>query len=559
MIAGTSAQEAELSNQQLFEKGLDVFIEADEYNNDPDALIYMDLYEISLIYLEALNWFAQVRSEGDLEKSAAYYELLAGSRLLTMLSDEAEDSVIFANGVDLYERSETISRLGYPFHFEYKGKPYTVNYENFEYIKADILNTLFEVAGRMGDFPNSLVYARQAFALQSNTMEARLKAALFIIVAKESLQQLDVEFADAAISFSELYLSLSSQTKQDISDWLTAENAAASSWDAFSKALVANPQLKKDTERLWRMAQALNQLNAPSMIDAYRIALENSSSLTREQLLTILQVGKQSSEELALNAAGALAMQNLACTDYAILKEVYAQFNKPDLTLQMELKEKACFKESERQARRANYIRPRLWLGAHAFQYLDDKEDRDPGFELGIMHKNKVYSVFYTEINNKAYQTIDLYLKDITIPEFHPYYDGYKVGLNFRKSEDNFQNRKWTYYYNIQLAYAEERLRAFDDNVINLQTNETFTAGFAPIDHSYRLYAGLGSTYYFYVLGIDWSFNIGFSLNTFDLQDQSGIYNENYSFSNPLLEERKYNEYHYGTLMNISIITYLLL
>lgn len=147
--------------------------------------------------------------------------------------------------------------------------------------------------------------------------------------------------------------------------------------------------------------------------------------MTREQLLTILQVGKQSSEELALNAAGALAMQNLACTDYAILKEVYAQFNKPDLTLQMELKEKACFKESERQARRANYIRPRLWLGAHAFQYRDDKEDRDPGFELGIMHKNKVYSVFYTEINNKAYQTIDLYLKDITIPEFHPFQTPY--------------------------------------------------------------------------------------------------------------------------------------
>lgn len=555
----TYSQVSTSSDQELFEAGLTAYFEGEKLSVDEEALYLVGFADITSYYLEAIALFASIRSEGDLRKSVDYYNLLISSRIASWLYEDGLDSAFLADGVELLMDFDQFSQRGFPFYYYYLGTQYVVKYSNCEWARTDILNKLFVSAGRSGNFLLSLQYAREAYAIANNSAEQKFRALLFMLVSKESLGQFDAEQAELAIQYAEQFMQLNEADRALVSEWSPLESVVDVSMDAFSKAAAAQPALLQDAGKKYRLFEAIRQLSPQKAVMAAEWAMESPESLNRQQLFQLLEFGKMQKQSLGIRAADRLAQEALSCDEYNLLSAAYQQLQQPDKAQLMQEQEQKCRKQLAREQKRAQYVRPRLLLGTHAFQYLDDAETRDPGYELGILHKKSVYSVFYTSINDKAYQMIDLYLQDITTPGFQPRYDGYKAGFSIRKSEDDFSNRKWTYYYMLQFAYAEENIRPFDDQVTSLLDNQQFTQSFSPTDHSYRVYAGLGSTYYFYMLGIDLNFNIGFSLNTFDLKDQQHLYNENYSFSNPLLEVRKSGDYHFGTLMNVSIITYLLL
>lgn len=547
------------SNQELFELGLKEYLDAEALAQDEEAAFFMDDIDFGLYYLNAIEILDQVNEPGDLGKSALYYSLLASHRLLDFDYFEMYDSSFLANGSELIKNFRQFKPEDFPFYFYYKDTRYSVSFNTMELNKSVLLKELFVSANRMQSFRLGYDYAKEALLCKSFYPVDRLLAYLNIGVSKEEFGEYDEELLLNSLQFMEDYLILSQEDKAEASSWFSDTAMADIVWYHYQKTSEYNPLMAKNASYLQRLGSGLIKLNDPRAKDAFSLLLNQAGQLSQEQLLTIMTLIEPKFPSLGLLSADELLKRELNCSDYAQLISIYTKNNQSGKLKETLKKEEECQKKVARLARKANYVRPRLFLGTNPGQYLRHVENRDFSYEVGLMHKNTMSSVFYTQIKNNPYQMLDLYLNNITTPGFNALWDGYKAGMTFRISEENFSNRDWTYYYTLQFAYAKEQMQQFSSEVIDLQTSATFTESFAPIDNSYRFSLGLGTTYCWYVLGIDLHMNLGLSLNTFDWKEQSNLYSDQYSFSNPLLEFRKGKEYHYGTLLHISVITYLIL
>jgi hypothetical protein len=547
------------SNQELFELGLKEYLDAEALSQDEEAAFFMDDIELGLYYLNAIEILNQVNEPGDLGKSALYYSLLASHRLLAFDYFEMHDSSFLANSSELIKNFRQFKPEDFPFYFYYKDTRYSVSFSTMELDKSVLLKELSVSANRMQSFRLGYDYAKEALLCKSFYPVDRLLAYLNIGVSKEEFGEYDEELLLNSLQMMEDYLILSQNDKAEASSWLSDSAMADIVWYHYQKTSESHPLMAKNASYLQRLGSGLIKLNDPRAKDAFSFLLNQAGQLSQEQLLTIMTQIETKFPSLALLCADELLKRELNCSDYAQLISIYTRNNQSEKLKETLKKEEECQKKVARLARKANYVRPRLFLGTNPGQYLRPVENRDFTYEVGLMHKNRMSSVFYTQIKNNPYQMLDLYLNNIITPGFTPLWDGYKTGITIRMTQDKFENKKWTYYYDFQLAYAREQMQEFTDQVTDLTTLQQFTEVFAPIDNSYRFSLGLGSTYYWYVIGIDLKINFGLSLNTFDLRDQAILFTDQYSFENPLLTYRNGKTYHYGSLLNISVITYLIL
>jgi hypothetical protein len=545
--------------QKAFDEGLDLFYEGEEIFNDDALFLSTESWEIEEIYSEATEQFLEITDMGDLGKSALYYMLLCNYRTVSLDYEDELDSAFVEGAKELALLFDQMPLSNFPSYYNYKGKRYVINLSNFEYFRNELYNRLVEIEGVLKNHVETIKYAKIAYGLSNNSGEKKLLALLHIAAAKEELGQYDLELVENNIRYLETYNSLTADEKSAISGWLSSDAAVKMALEGFTVVYQESSSLKNNSDLLFRFSRALSPLDAEEANAAYQKAMQ-ATGISSDQLFGVVDFGLKQNASLALQAADQLNKRNLNCSDYSRLGQAYSSLGETQKSKAAANKAIACREKEERATRRANATRPRLFVGIHPGQYLKSVETRDPGAVLGIINGNSMTSVSLSKVTNDAYQMLDLYLNDITTPGFQPKWDGYRAGISFRtKPTDKFNNKEWNYYYGIQLAYANEKLQAFTDEVTNLSTNEKTLGTFTPIDHSYRIYYNIGSTYYWYVLGIDMNINFGLSVNQFDLNNDNYTFDHFNQFTNPMLEFRKGKKFHYGSLIQFNFVTYLVL
>ena len=201
--------------------------------------------------------------------------------------------------------------------------------------------------------------------------------------------------------------------------------------------------------------------------------------------------------------------------------------------------------------------RSRFVAGIYPVGLFSSSEKRDVGGVLGVIVGSSMTLVSYTTIGQNKYQMFDLFMKDIDAQGFSPKWDGYRVEFFFRNGDGVFRKNKLNFFHGLNLAYEHQQLVPFTSEVTKVETEQTTSEIFEPLDRSFRVHFNPGFTYYRGFWGFDLNLSVGVFLNSFQLKNDEFKLSPEYKFGNPLLENRDEGSLHYGPSVRLNFATFL--
>ncbi len=477
---------------------------------------------------------------------------------------------MMGNNAKAYEAMKEIekdftnfSAADFPLKYDYFGKAYIINWDNYAPTQAEFLTGMAEISYNLGKYGDAIRVNKKAIAHPNTTGWLR-----YIAVNK----MIDIYNTNSSLLTQTEYLDYALQSIQeyDKMDEINLESVKENNYPTAKRGvgiLVKSYTGIVTPEAATRFGSAApiaakSLPNDVEVLKLYELAYRGgyNGDATYHKSAEAYARNNKGLNAMVATYVGTTAIAKLAastfsgnCEELLEIADLYGKWNMNKEKTEYNKKYDACMNARDKanakaaKAARRNNGNFNLYLGADLIPLLNTNPKRDYGAVVDFVFKKSAIEFGYKKIRNNKENIFDLWINEVddASQDNISRWDGFK--LHFQPKF--FNRHTHTSYFGIYLGYNEKNFDSLDVSVVHDLDGSYSVQTFKPGVTQYVGMLNFGSMLLGKGVGMDIHFGIGANYSTFDAGNP--LDRSVYTIDNPLLEYRK--DHYWGLVMHAGI------
>jgi tetratricopeptide (TPR) repeat protein len=556
------------------QKAVEIYNAMKEYSNglDPKTITQSNVDDVKARMDKSVALLDKVIREGNADqiKVGRYFRNNAKYQYSFVLGMKGENAKSYEVMKEIERDLTSFTSSDFPLRYEFFGKNYIINWDNFGPTQAEFLTGYAEVCFNLGKYDDAIKANKKAVVHPNLTEWLQYISVnkMLDIEAKKSGMLTPEEHSNFALQAMEAYDKQTTENKEVIKEnnYPTVKRAMEilvrpnqgtttpqhlARWAKAAPIGVKYDEENPNTLRLFELCYR----NNVSEITAWHKVANNYAQVAK----THAQLGKplnaSTAEYVGLSAVDRIAA-GTSTSDCEALREVaklYGQWDNPAKKTEYDKKAETCIAEQKKAQERANKIARRnnrdfnLYVGLDLFPVLNTNPKRDYGVVANFVFENAAIEFGYKKVRNNKENIFDLWINEVDDADQDNLsrWDGFKAHVQpkfFTKNSDNG-------YFGIVLGYNEKNFDSMAVNVLSDLDGSYFSHGFKPSVKQYVAMLNFGGMVLGKGFGVDMHFGFGANYSQFD--PGTTLDRTTHTIENPLLEHRK--DSYWGVVLHMGI------
>lgn len=425
----------------------------------------------------------------------------------------------------------------FPLKYQFFGKPYSIQYSNFQPTKYQYYVGYAEICNNLGKTDEALEKVRNSESVRTsdNSLFNRCIALNIGTTIKENKLEYDKELADFCISLMESYSNLSEDYLKEFKK--SNQDLSLKGWERLQKTLNNSTTLSYKSDYYKRAVAPLLKFNHNKEAgDAYKKALAENS-FDRPFIYEAFEFGMSNDQSVSRLAADRLMSitGNQDCSEWDKINGLYKRLGNNSKAAEAASKATDCRKAEARKQRKANQ-NFHLYLGTYPFKYMARADKMDINGIVGILAGKTMINISAAKVQQKRYYFSDLWINswESTDDNWKPTWDGFEADIAFRFANERFSKTGSYSYFGPRFGYANKTLSAVSTDVTDKNGNMSYQT-FNPVDQQVQIMFESGGIVYGKTLALDMCVGAGVYYGSFGTGNPDFILEENH-YANQLLE-----------------------
>ncbi len=445
----------------------------------------------------------------------------------------------------------------FPLSYQIQKTNYTINFNNFSPLIAEYFSVFSEISLMIGNWNQSVEMGWKVFDAPIKDSLTLLYTLTQMMDAKINGKLFDPERLNIAYKYQEFMVNINKEDRE------TIEAITSYTYKDFQgvKDIIAiyqvNPSLDDSSKTALKMAYLLENISSNESQSLYKLAVTHEKGTIPYLKNAYLFFTKKNEGDWAKKTLLIIErlVRNNQCEDLDFLAKSWSQLSDPIKTKKFEDLAKACIKQRKKDAKKRNIDYDKgniLYVATNPFPWISKP---DPNFNIGVANIKHSFEIGYRNIQYKRDYPIDISGRIRNINERYRW-NGHRFSMLYRRNVKS--EKEFDIYAGIYTSYSVGTYESFNSYVTNPSGLQSYLE-FTPKMSQIHMVPQLGIIYSKDRLFFEYYFGLGISRMQFHSGiENSGYGEENYIFSDPLLNYRKPTSYkpeiRWGITIGISFL-----